>query len=50
MDDPITESEGRYRETYALTEDEARPPYDRSAIRPNRDGTDAWMFVDTSQP
>ena len=50
MNEPPTEPEERYRETYALTEDEARPPYDRSKILPNRDGTDAWMFVDTPQP
>lgn len=39
-----SESEKRFRRAIANLEDEARPPYDRSAILPNRDGTDAWLF------
>jgi hypothetical protein len=44
MGEPATESERQYRQTYGQVEDEARPPYDRSAILPNLDGDDAWLF------
>jgi len=40
----ISESDQRYLEAIKDIEDEARPPFDRSAIRPNLDGDDAWLF------
>ena len=39
-----SESDKQYLEAIKDIEDEARPPIDRSAVRPNLDGDDAWLF------
>lgn len=40
----ISQQDKRYLEAIKDIEDEARPPFDRSAVRPNLDGDDAWLF------